>query len=88
MIFRFARETITVEDKEVEFVTKLCGGGGGGPVAPPPDSALELELAPGAQRGGGGGGTGGGRGTAPACNYNVKKTFKLKDMVVKGELSL
>ena len=88
IIFRFAREPISIEDKEVEFVTKLCGGGGfgggGRAPAPPPDAGLQFELAAGAQRSGGGGRSG----STPACNYNVKKTFKLKDMVFMGALAL
>jgi hypothetical protein len=27
-------------------------------------------------------------GQAPACQYNVKKKFKIKDMVLKGEPAL
>jgi hypothetical protein len=100
VIFRFPRDPITLEDKEVEFVTKLCGGrgfGGGAPVTPPSDlGGAQFELAAGAQRGGGGGTGGGSVGgpsprvgdPLPACNYYVKKKFKLKDMVVNGELQL
>ena len=126
IIFRFPRDPIMVADKEVEFVTKLCGGngfGGGPPLSPPANNQLLFDVAAGDQRGGGGGGGGGGiggggggigggggggggirggggnrggrtggrmgpAGDMPACNYEVKKTFKLKDMVVKGELAL
>ncbi len=94
LTFRFPRDPITLDDKEVEFVTKLCGGSGGGPV-PIPDF-LQLNSAAAPQRGGGGGGFPGDLGIpttqsapqGPACNYSVKKKFKLKDMVVKGELLL
>jgi hypothetical protein len=100
VIFRFPRDPITPEDKEVEFVTRLCGGGGGGRGAPtgggnPPPSGgaaggAPFELAAVPQRGGGDlGGQGVRMGDPlPACNYQVKKTFKLKDMTVKGELQL
>jgi hypothetical protein len=116
IIFRFPRDPITIDDKQVEFVTKLCGSGGfgrgGAPTSPPPEQQeLKFELAPGAQRGGGGGGGTGGGGVGginggsggmrggnmggatrptdmPKCNYEVKKTFKLKPMIVKGELAL
>jgi hypothetical protein len=61
LLFAFPKsDAITLADKEVEFVTKLCGPSFGG-----------------------GGGGGGG-----ACQYNVKKKFKLKDMAIKGELAL
>jgi hypothetical protein len=96
LTFRFPRDTITLDDKEVEFVTKLCGGGSGAPSAAFPPEGFQLNAAGAAQRGGGGIGPpsdlGGGQGQqapqGPACNYNVKKKFKLKDMVVKGELVL
>ena len=93
LTFRFPRDPITLEDKEVEFVTTLCGGGGGG-ISPIPD-ILNSAAAP--QRGvGGGAGFPGDPGIpptqtaaqGPACNYIVKKKFKLKDMVVGGELLL
>jgi hypothetical protein len=67
MIYVFPKtDPITIDDKEVEFVTKLCGGGFGG---------------------------GGGRGAAApggaaSCQFNVKKKFKLKDMMYNGELAL
>ena len=96
LTFRFPRDPITLEDKEVEFVTKLCGGGGGGPVPLPDFQQLNSAAAP--QRGAGGGAVGfpGDLGNpptqtaaqGPACNYIVKKKFKLKDMVVGGELLL
>jgi hypothetical protein len=94
MTFRFPRDPITLDDKEVEFVSKLCGGGGGGfPPLLPENPQLNLQGAP--QRGGGGGLPGDfgnapvpAAGQVPACNYNVKKKFKLKDMVVNGELGL
>ena len=94
LTFRFPRDPITLDDKEVEFVTKLCGGGGGGGPLPIPDF-LQLNSAA-QQRGGAGGGFPGDLGIpptqsapqGPACNYSVKKKFKLKDMVVKGELLL
>jgi hypothetical protein len=95
VIFRFPRDPITLADREVEFVTKLCGGGlpPGLPTSFP--DVLQLDAAGGAQRGSSGvppdlGDAGRGLQNAqmPACNYNVKKTFKLKDMVVKGELAL
>ncbi len=88
--FRFPRDPITLDDKEVEFVTRLCGSG---PVPLPPSAPGVLQLNAGAAQ----------RGTlppppegalrapqspAPACNYNVTKKFKLKDMVVRGELTL
>jgi hypothetical protein len=102
VVFRFPRDPITLEDKEVEFVTKLCGGGGGGSIGGVPIPPVQgqggapFELSAGAQRGGGGipgGGTVGGQGVRmgdplPPCNYYVKKKFKLKDMVVNGELQL
>jgi hypothetical protein len=65
MIYVFPKtDPITIDDKEVEFVSKLCGAGFGG-------------------RGAAGGG-------APAgnCTLNVKKKFKLKDMLYNGELAL
>jgi hypothetical protein len=80
LLFAFPKtEAITLADKEVEFVTKLCQQGRGG--------------APGAgsRQGGGapGGAAGGGAaGGAATCQYNVKKKFKLKDMAIKGELAL
>lgn len=59
LIFEFPKtDPITLADKEVEFVSKLCGPSFG--------------------RGGAG----------QACQYNVKKKFKLKDMVLKGDLAL
>jgi hypothetical protein len=99
VIFRFPRDPITPEDKEVQFVTRLCGsggfGGGGstGGVAPPSGpGAPQFELSAGAQRASGGDiNVSGQRGMGeplPACNYQIKKTFKLKDMMVKGELQL
>ena len=57
---------IAAEDKEVEFVTKLCGPSFGGF----------------------GGGGGGGAAPADSCTLNVKKKFKLKDMIYNGELAL
>jgi hypothetical protein len=58
LLFAFLKtDAITLDDKEVEFVTKLCAPSFG-------------------------------RGAAPMCQYNVKKKFKLKDMVVKGALAL
>jgi hypothetical protein len=97
LIFRFPRDPITLEDKEVEFVTKLCAGGdpGAAAVAPLPDA--RFDVAAGSQRGGRAGvpdgrigGVQGARmgNPLPPCNYHVKRTFKLKDMMVKGELSL
>lgn len=98
--FRFPRDPITLADKEVEFVTKLCGGGGFGrggvaPAGPASSGGVLFERAADAQRGGTQTGMPGGTGAgvrmgdpAPPCNYIVKKTFKLKDMVVKGELLL
>ena len=77
LVYAFPKtDAITVADKEVEFVTKLCRPGGGGF--------------------GGGGGRGGAPGAAPGappapssgCDLNVKKKFKLKDMVYNGELAL
>jgi hypothetical protein len=107
ILFRFPRDPITLEDKEVDFVTKLCGSNGvgrGDAVPPPPENNQLFDLGAAAQRGGGGGGGGfggGGRRGAtgintgrmgaanlPSCNYDVKKTFKLKNMVVKGQLAL
>ena len=75
-------------------MTKLCGSGGGAVPTIPPDFLNSASAAP--QRGGGGGGFPGDVGPpptqtapqGPACNYIVKKKFKLKDMVVKGELLL
>lgn len=70
LIYGFSKtDPITTDDKEVEFVTKLCGGGMGGM---------------GMGRGGGGGAA------APAsnCSYNVKRKFKVKDMMYKGKLAL
>jgi hypothetical protein len=62
LLFAFPKsDAITLADKEVEFVTRLCGPSFGG-----------------------GGASGGGG----ACQYNVKKKFKLKDMAIKGELAL
>ena len=75
MLFSFAKtDAITLADKEVEFVTKLCsqGFGRGAPGAGAPGAG-----APGGQAAG-----------ASNCQLNVKKKFKLKDMVVKGELAL
>jgi hypothetical protein len=99
--FRFPRDPVTLQDKEVEFVTKLCGGGGFGgrgggapvPLGGPNPGGLQFEMAAGQQRGGGlpipGSGPNVRMGDPlPACNIQVKKTFKLKDMVVKGELLL
>jgi hypothetical protein len=74
MIYVFPKtDAITIDDKEVEFVTKLCGGFGGGF--------------------GGGGGRGAaapaaGAGGGASCQFNVKKKFKLKDMMYNGELAL
>ena len=60
LLFAFPKsDAITLDDKEVEFVTKLCAPSFG-------------PAVPGQQ----------------ACQYNVKKKFKLKDMVVKGALAL
>ena len=95
LTFRFPRDPITLADKEVEFVTKLCGGGGGALPTIPTDFLQLNSAAP--QRGGGVGGFPGDLGGIPpspstpqgsACNYIVKKKFKLKDMVVSGELLL
>jgi hypothetical protein len=72
-----------------------AGGGGGAPQGGLPANSPLFEM----QRGGGGGGGGfGGGGAAagrpgggaptPSCQYNVKKKFKLKDMVFNGDLSL
>jgi hypothetical protein len=59
LLFAFPKsDAITLADKEVEFVTKLCAPSFG-PAAP-----------------------------GQACQYNVRKKFKLKDMVLKGELAL
>jgi hypothetical protein len=59
LIYAFPKtDAITLADKEVEFVTKLC--------------------APSFGRGG----------AAPSCQYNVKRKFKVKDMVIKGDLAL
>jgi hypothetical protein len=116
VMFRFPRDPITLADKEVEFVTKLCTGRGGGaptrggaPASGASAPPLFELAAPAQQRGGGGapsggtvpsGGSIGGQGGSipgpgvrmgdplPTCNYQVKKTFKLKNMVVKGELQL
>jgi len=75
MLYMFPKtDAITIADKEVEFVTKLCSRGGGGF--------------------GGGGGRGAAPGAAPAaggasnCQFNVKKKFKLKDMMYNGALAL
>ena len=72
MLYMFPKtDAITIADKEVEFVTKLCSRGFGG-----------------------GGGRGAAPGASPAaapasnCQYNVKKKFKLKDMMYNGELAL
>src|SRR5688572_20444401 len=99
LTFRFPRDPITLDDKEVEFVTKLCrdGSASGASVTPAADSVQpQLGFAASAQRGGRGDfpqGRGGGQGArmgdpSPACNYHVKRTFKLKDMVVQGDLAL
>jgi hypothetical protein len=99
VIFRFPRDEITLEDKEVEFVTKLCGGFGGlrgtVPIGQPAGGRGPVfELSAGAQRDAGGGAAPPGGAPVrmgdplPTCNYLVKKKFKLKDMVVKGELQL
>jgi hypothetical protein len=59
LIYAFPKsDAITLADKEVEFVSKLCGPsfGRGGPASP--------------------------------CQYNIKKKFKIKDMVLKGEPAL
>ncbi len=99
LTFRFPRDPITLADKEVEFVTKLCrGGSASGASAPPAANPVQPQLgfAASAQRGGRGDfpqGRGEGPGVRmgdppPPCNYYVKRTFKLKDMVVQGELAL
>ena len=99
LIFRFPRDPITLDDKEVEFVTKLCSGGpaSGASLTPAADQVRpQFGFATSAQRGARGGvpqGRGGGQGARmgdppPPCNYHVKKTFKLKDMVVRGDLAL
>jgi len=75
MLYMFPKtDAITIADKEVEFVTKLCsrggggfGGGGGRGAAP--------GAAPAAA-------------SASNCQYSVKKKFKLKDMMYNGELAL
>jgi hypothetical protein len=70
-------------------------GGGGTPTGGAPANAPLFDM----QRGGGGGSGGGGgfgggagrpAGSAPTsnCRFNVKKKFKLKDMVYNGDLSL
>ena len=89
--FRFPRDPITLDDKEVEFVTKLCGGG----AAPLPQLSpgiLQLNAAGAAQRGGLPPDLEGilraPQSPLPACNYSVTKKFKLKDMMVRGELTL
>jgi hypothetical protein len=93
MTFRFPRDPITLADKEVEFVSKLCGSGGGG-FPPILSDGPQLNFEGAQQRGVGGVSADFGgvpvpaAGQAPACNYNVKKKFKLKDMVVNGELAL
>jgi hypothetical protein len=92
LVFSFPKsEAITLADKEVEFVSKLCsqsfggfGGGGGGGAVPQNGPLFSMQ-------GGGGGGRGGQAGGAnatPACNLTIKKKFKLKDMAVKGEPAL
>jgi hypothetical protein len=110
IVVRFPRDPIAVEDKQVEFVTKLCGGGfrAGAPASQPANRDMKFEVGAGVQRGGGGGAGGGVNGTGaggmrggnngsgrmarpadlPTCNQEVKKTFKLKDMAIKGELAL
>src|SRR5262245_3294813 len=59
LIYAFPKsDPITLADKEVEFVSKLCGPSFG-------------------------------RGAAATnCQYNVKRKFKVKDMVIKGDLAL
>lgn len=92
MTFRFPRDPITLDDKEVEFVTKLCGRPTLPPILIPQNPQLNLGAVP--QRGAGAtpdfpiNNQGQAAGQLPECNYNVKKKFKLKDMVVNGELTL
>jgi hypothetical protein len=92
--FAFAKTApITLADEEVEFVSKLCGGGGFGGFGAPGAGAPAFSMQGGGGFGGEGGrvGGGGGRsgGGAPApCSLNIKKKFKLKDMVYNGELAL
>ena len=80
-------------------MTKLCGGGtaSGASVTPAPDSVRpQLGFATNMQRGAQGAipqGRMGGQGARmgdppPACNYQVKRTFKLKDMLAQGDLAL
>ena len=90
--FRFPRDPITLDDKEVEFVTKLCSSGAADLLPPSNPGVLQLNAAGAAQRGTlplpPGGISRGPQSPSPACNYNVTKKFKLKDMVVKGVLTL
>ncbi len=85
--FMFPRSAgIDVADKEVEFVLKLAGGGGGRGGGQGAGGGGEGRGGGGqGARGGGGGGRGGG---GFAGGLDVKKKFKLKDMLYKGELSL
>jgi hypothetical protein len=72
LLYSFPKtDPITLADKEVEFVTKLCGGfggfgggggGGGGAPGAPPVGGGDLQLSSVPQRGGGGGGGGVGGG--------------------------
>jgi hypothetical protein len=95
LIYVFPKtDAIGIDDKEVEFVSKLCGGFGGG-FGGGGGGGGGRGAAPGAAPGGGGGG---GRGATPGaapggsgastCQFNVKKKFKLKDMMYNGELAL
>lgn len=103
LTFRFPRDPITLADKEVEFVTKLCRGdsASGASVTPTATVQPQLGFAASGQRGGRGdfpqgrGDSPQGRGQGarmgdppPPCNYQVKRTFKLKDMVMQGDLAL
>jgi len=75
MLYMFPKtDAITIADKEVEFVTKLCSRGGGGF-----GGGGGRGAAPGAAPAAAG---------ASNCQYSVKKKFKLKDMMYNGELAL
>jgi hypothetical protein len=70
------------------------GGFGGTPTGGAPANAPLFDMQRGGGGGAGGGGFGGGAGrpggggSTPNCRFNVKKKFKLKDMVYNGDLSL
>jgi hypothetical protein len=91
VVFRFPRDPITLGDKEVEFVTRLCSSGGGAQFLQSSPGVPQFNAAGAAQRGPPPDIEGilqAPRSPVPACNYNVKKKFKLKDMLVKGGLAL